>query len=169
MIHSSNPFADPPEDRDPVRRFRGRLVAGVTIVTSGGPADRSGLTVSSLNVVEGDPGQVHLVLGPTTDVWHAIESTGKFIVHILSASHRHLAEEFAGIRPSPGGLFSGLEVDDSEWGAIITDLPNRAMCSVLDMKEAGYGGVVVGSIDQATPANLDDPLVYFRGTYRTLT
>ena len=33
MIHDENPFIDSPDQRDPIRRFRGRLTAPVTIVT----------------------------------------------------------------------------------------------------------------------------------------
>ena len=62
-----NPFADPPHSRDPVRRFRGRLVAPVTIATAGTGRDKAGLTVSSLMIAEGEPGLVYLLVASTTD------------------------------------------------------------------------------------------------------
>ena len=35
VIHDDNPFGIPEADRDPVRRFRGRMPAPVTVVTAG--------------------------------------------------------------------------------------------------------------------------------------
>src|SRR5665811_1166568 len=76
-IHQGeHPFLAPEADRDPVRRTRGRLVAPVTIVTAGDEAGTAGLTVSSLMLAEGDPGSVHFLLGPTTDVAEIVGRTG---------------------------------------------------------------------------------------------
>ncbi|HUF15041.1 MAG TPA: flavin reductase, partial [Acidimicrobiia bacterium] len=65
-IHNEHPFTPGPEERDPVRRLRGRLAAPVTIVTSGAGDHRAGLTVSSLFVVEGNPGVVHAIVTPNS-------------------------------------------------------------------------------------------------------
>jgi 3-hydroxy-9,10-secoandrosta-1,3,5(10)-triene-9,17-dione monooxygenase reductase component len=48
-------FAVPPGRRDPARRWRGRLVAPVTVWTAGHPPSGAGLTVSSVLVAEGQP------------------------------------------------------------------------------------------------------------------
>lgn len=168
MIHAENPFADDPYSRDPVRRFRGRLSAPVTIVTCGDESDRTGLTVSSLMVVEGNPGAVQLVVGPTTDLWDRVAETGRFVIHVCDESRRHMTEVFAGIRPSPGGIFAGLDVSQSEWGPVIDGLADRAYCSFGDRREIGYSGVVSGLIDRVEVADLTSPLTYFRGSYHTL-
>lgn len=168
MIHDENPFVDSPDQRDPVRRFRGRLAAPVTLVTAGSGAEATGLTVSSLNVVEGDPGVVQLVVGPTTDLWDVAKESAAFVIHILGKSDRHLAEVFAGLRPSPGGVFAGLELTPSEHGPVIDRLANRAYCRFLDRYELGYSGIVTGEIEAVDAAGLTDPLLYFRGSYRSL-
>lgn len=168
MIHDDNPFLDTPDQRDPIRRFRGRLVAPVTIVTAGSGDRRSGLTVSSLNVIEGEPGLVQLVVGPTSDLWETAHESGGFIVHVCRDEDRHLAEVFAGLRPSPGGMFSRLELTDSDWGPVIDGLGARAYCNYTERKEAGYSGVLSGEIDHIDVGDLDNPLIYFRGGYRTL-
>lgn len=168
MIHDDNPFADDPGSRDPVRRFRGRLSAPVTIFTSGAGEDRVGLTVSSLIVLEGEPGWIEAVVGPTSDLWDVAEETGRFVVHICRDRHRTLAEVFAGIRPNPGGTFSGVSVTSSDWGPVFEDIADRAFCTVTNRREMGYTGLVTGRIDRVEIADLDDPLVYFRGNYRSL-
>jgi 3-hydroxy-9,10-secoandrosta-1,3,5(10)-triene-9,17-dione monooxygenase reductase component len=168
VIHSDNPFVDDPDSRDPVRRFRGRLSAPVTIVTAGGDTDSTGLTVSSLMIVEGEPGRIELVVGPTTDLWDAAAVTGRFVVHVCSDEDRALSEVFAGLRPSPGGIFAGLHVSQTDWGPVINRLSNRAYCTFGDRRELGYSGVVSGTIDRVEVAELNRPLTYFRGKYHTL-
>ena len=168
VIHSDNPCVDDADSRDPVRRFRGRLSAPVTIVTAGGDTDRTGLTVSSLMIVEGKPGRIELIVGPTTDLWDAAARTGRFVVHVCTDEERALTEVFARLRPSPGGIFAGLEVSQTDWGPVIDRLANRAYCTFEDRRELGYSGVISGTIDRVEVAELESPLTYFRGRYHTL-
>lgn len=168
MIHDDDPFAPDPSELDPVRHFRGRLTAPVTVVSSGTGDTATGLTVSSLLVVEGDPGQIQLVVGPTSDLWASIEETSRFVVHVCRSQDRHLAEVFAGLRPSPGGVFRTVETTDSDWGPVIDRLETRAFCTLVSMDEIGWGGVITGQIDQVDTIGFDDPLTYFRGRFRTI-
>ncbi len=169
MIHGENPFVDGPDLRDPVRRFRGRLTAPVTIVTSGSGAERTGLTVSSLMVIEGDPGLIRLVVGPTSDLWETVAPHRGFVVHICREEDRQIAETFAGLRPSPGGIFTGLNVTDGEFGPVIDRLPNRAHCRFVERSETGYSGIVSGEVVHVEAGEISDPLVYYRGGYRSLS
>ena len=153
------------ELRDPVRRFRGRLAAPVTIVTSGGSEARAGLTVSSLIVAEGEPSYVHFLCGTTSDLWYAIERTGSFVVHILEEGHRELSDAFAGIRPSPGGLFRNLEFADTDYGPAITSLRSRAYCRYEGRRDDPLHALVHGVIEQVELHDLRVPLRYFRGEY----
>ena len=168
-IHEGeHPFIPPEDERDPVRRLRGRLAAPVTIVTAGDGANRAGLTVSSLMLAEGDPGSVHFLLGPTADVYDAMKDTDRLVVHVLGHEHRPLSEVFAGRRPNPGGPFAGVAITDSEWGPMINAIPDRAYCSGVSVAEQGYSLLVSARIDEVVVADLTDPLLYFRGSYRGL-
>jgi flavin reductase (DIM6/NTAB) family NADH-FMN oxidoreductase RutF len=169
MIHEGNPFADTPDSRDPVRRFRGRLGAPVTIITAGDGERRAGLTVSSLMVVEGEPGRVVAVVGPTSDLWDVVADSARFVVHVCSSDNRHTAEVFAGLRPSPGGIFAEVPVQASDWGPVFSDLANRVYCTLEDRRELGHSGVIAGTIDRVEADDIDDPLLYFRGRYRGLS
>jgi flavin reductase (DIM6/NTAB) family NADH-FMN oxidoreductase RutF len=168
MIHSEHPFRPEPGDRDLARQFRGRLAAGVTIVTAGSGRDRTGLTVSSLLVIQGEPARAHIVVGPTTDLWSLAADTGRFVIHVCRYDDRSLADVFAGIWPSPGGLFTGVDTTDSEWGPVLDHLPDRAYCSFVSRDEVGWSGLIVGEIDEVEVSGLVDPLVHFRSGYRRL-
>lgn len=165
VTSSHNPFLPPIEEREPLRRFRGRLAAPVTIVTAGEGISRAGLTVSSLFVIEGEPGRIHLVVGPLTDLWDAIEHSGRCVVHIAHGGHRSLSDIFAGYRPSPGGPFAAVETSVSDWGPVIGSMPDRAYCSVLSMTEVGWSGVVETQVDNVELSAGEDPLIHHRGSY----
>lgn len=164
-IHDEHPFKTPMELRDPVRRFRGRLAAPVTLVTSGSGDRRTGLTVSSILVAEGEPSYVHFLCGTNTDLWDEIRSTGRFIVHILEGEHRDLSDRFAGIRPSPGGLFAGLDVRDTPYGPELPVLQSRAFCRYESHRDDPIHALVHGVIERVDLHNLREPLQYFRGEY----
>ncbi len=167
-IHFEHPFATPAELRDPARRFRGRLVAPVTLWTAGRPRTGAGLTVSSLLVAEGQPPSVLGLLNPTTTLWEAIQETGAFVVHILAADDRALADRFAEVRPTLAGPFGGLEVADSPWGPVLAGTRPRAACRLVGSTPAGYAELVQGAIEQLELHDLDDPLVWLHGSYRTV-
>ena len=167
-IHYEDPFATPPEKRERWRRLRGRLAAPVTLWTSGSLDAPAGLTISSLVVADGRPPVVMGLMNDTTELFASIESSGAFVVHIAGHEDRVLADRFAGLRPSPGGIFTGLNVEGSEWGPVLQGLTNRAYCRYLGNQEAGYQRLVTGALERIELDELHAPLVYFRGRYRSL-
>lgn len=166
MIHEEDPFAS--MEDDPTRRFRGRLASSVTIITAGTDDKKTGLTVSSLFVVDGDPALVYAVVGPNSDLYDTVTRTGAFAVHVCHDGQAGLADVFAGIRPNPGGLFAGSEYQMSEWGPLLTSLPNRALCRTVSTEDSGWSGVLIGSIEEIEFTDITDPLLHFRGSYRSL-
>ena len=166
MIHGDNPFS--PEGDDRLRRFRGRLVSPVTIITSGDGQTQTGLTVSSLFAIDGAPPLLYAAVGPNSDLFDVVQETGRFVVHICRDGHEGLAEVFAGLRPSPGGMFASAEWEPSEWGPTLSAMPDRALCSLQTIDETGWSGILIGAIDEASSADLVEPLAHFRGSYRKL-
>ena len=119
-------------------------------------------------VAEGEPSRLVALVGEATDLWFAIEQSGSFVLHVLGVGDRQISDRFAGIRPSPGGLFVGLDVEDGPWGPTIRTLGTRAHCRLERSVETGFHQLVTGLIDQIDLEVLDQPLVYYRGRYRML-
>jgi 3-hydroxy-9,10-secoandrosta-1,3,5(10)-triene-9,17-dione monooxygenase reductase component len=168
-LSQENPFVTPPLLREPARRFRGRLPAPVTIWTAGAADGRAGLTISSLLVAEGRPSSVLGLVGPTSELWDAINLTSSFVVHICEEGDRRLAERFAGRWPAPGGLFQGLGAIDGEWGPVLPGLANRVYCRLTSTADVGFQHLIIGRIDTVEVADDIRPLVYLQGRYRRLT
>ena len=167
-IHYENPFVPPVEAREPWRRLRGRLTAPVTVWTSGTGEARAGLTISSLLVADGRPPVVLGLMNDTTDLYAAIAATGAFVVHVLDRSQASLSEEFAGLRPRPGGPFAGRSLEESAHGPVLDEVADRAYCRLVDDQEAGFQRLVRGAVEEIEVADLASPLVLFRGRYRSL-
>ena len=113
------PFAVPPERRSPARRLRGRLVAPVTVWTAGHRPGGAGLTVASVLVAEGQPARLLGLIDPTSAFFEAVQETRVFVVHVLAAADRALAERFSEVRPPIRGPFERLEVAESPWGPLL--------------------------------------------------
>jgi flavin reductase (DIM6/NTAB) family NADH-FMN oxidoreductase RutF len=137
-------------------------------MTAGQPGNRAGLTVSSVMIAEGEPSRLMTLVGDTTDLWFAIERSRSWVVHILGADDRELSDRFAGLRPSPGGPFSGLTVEETTWGPVVQTSGPRAYCRLEHTVGTGYHRLITGVIDRIDLHDLQDPLVYYRGKYRTL-
>jgi flavin reductase (DIM6/NTAB) family NADH-FMN oxidoreductase RutF len=164
-IHTTDPFATPEEGRSPVRRFRGRLPAPVTLWTAPGPA---GLTVSSTLIADGEPGRVLGLVDDESDLWTAIEATGRFTIAALEPRHRQLADRFAGLMPSPGGLFRPREWTETGYGPVLADLPGWAGCRLDQARPYGWGLLVEATIEHIELGAAGEPLVHYRGRYREL-
>jgi len=179
-IGGQHPFATPPDRRSPARRLRGRLLAPVTAWTAGtlegsgeprrgAPVDRgpaaAGLTVSSVLVAEGQPARLLGLIDPTSALWEAVQQAGAFVVHVLQAGDRALAERFAEIRPPVRGAFAGLEVTGSRWGPLLGGRRSWAACSLAGSTPTGYAELVEGAIERLELPDGEDPLAWLHGRY----
>jgi flavin reductase (DIM6/NTAB) family NADH-FMN oxidoreductase RutF len=168
-IHASDPFATPDDLRSPVRKLRGRLPAAVTLWTSGAGADRAGLTVSSTQVVEGEPGRLIGLLDDESELWSAASASGRFAVTPLGPADRQLADRFAGLLPAPGGLFRGGDWLQSEWGPVPDGRAVWVGCRVDSARPLGWSLLVEATIEQVTiDESVDAPLIHYRGRYYDL-
>ena len=167
-VGSQPPFAVPPERRDPARRLRGRLVAPVTVWTAGQLPGGAGLTVSSVLVAEGEPARLLGLIDPTSAFLAAAQETGAFVVHVLAAGDRALAERFSEVRPPIRGPFERLEVAESPWGPVLGGSRPRAACRLAGSAPVGYAELVEGAIEQLELPDLEDPLAYLHGRYRSV-
>lgn len=163
-IHDTDPFATPAGDRSAVRQLRGRLSAAVTLWTAPGPA---GLTVSSVLVVDGEPGRLLGVVDDESELWAAVRTAGVFTVAPLRTAHRQLADRFAGVLPAPGGPFKDGDWQDTPFGPVLGGLETWAGCRLDGARPFGFGLLVEATVARVEVGpGVDDPLVYFRGRYR---
>ena len=163
-IHSEHPFLPPPEQRDAVRQFRGRLPAPVTVVTTGAERRRVGLTVSSLLIVQGDPGQVLALVDPDSDLGEALAIGGRIAVSVLTEGDGLLADTFGGVAPAPGGPFTVGQWVDTAFGPVRAGV-SWLGAQVTSLTGLGWSVHVTARIERV---ELSDAaaLIHQRGRYR---
>src|SRR5918997_543801 len=54
-IHAGHPFATPEPERDPLRRWRGRMTAPVSVWAAGDGTGRVGWTLTAFVIADGEP------------------------------------------------------------------------------------------------------------------
>jgi flavin reductase (DIM6/NTAB) family NADH-FMN oxidoreductase RutF len=186
-IHSSHPFATPEPDRDPIRRLRGRMPAPVSVWAAGQGAGRTGWTLSSFLLVDGEPAEVVGVLDEDSALAERLVSAEPvagavsispgtppgvvFTVSLLGWQHRGLADAFAGVAPAPGGPFTLGHWRDTDWGPVLDDTPGWLGVRLQSVPEhAGWSLLVRATVDHVElgedPA--DGMLGYVRGRYRAV-
>jgi flavin reductase (DIM6/NTAB) family NADH-FMN oxidoreductase RutF len=165
QIHSSDPFATPEQDKSPLRRFRGRLAAAVTLWTTIGPA---GLTVSSTLVADGEPGRVLGLIDEESDFWDAVSRSRRFAVTALAEDDQQLADRFAGLMPAPGGLFTAGDWTDTEFGPVPAGAGVWAGCRLLQDRPVGWSILLEATVETIRTGVDRPPLVHYRGRYHRL-
>ena len=164
MIHDEHPFR-PTDLGDPARRLPERIAAGVTVVTSGGPAERSGSTVASILVVEGAPARLVLSLAEGSDVLEVIRQ--KQQVRGACARRRRTGRCPTG---SPSSLRARVGCSPGSSSRTATGvpsllLPERGQGDLGEGERVGYQQLVVATLDEVALDDLDRPLIWFRGRY----
>ena len=163
-IHSEHPFLPPPERRDAVRQFRGRLPSPVTVVTTVAGESRVGLTVSSLLIVQGDPGQVVALVDPDSDLGEALTVGCHIAVSMLTDGDGLLADTFGGVAPAPGGPFTVGTWASTEFGPVRTGV-SWLGAQVTSLTGLGWSVQVIARIEHV--ALTEAPaLMHQRGRYR---
>jgi 3-hydroxy-9,10-secoandrosta-1,3,5(10)-triene-9,17-dione monooxygenase reductase component len=147
-IHSTDPFATPEQERSPIRRFRGRLAASVTLWAAPGPA---GLTVSSTVVADGEPGRVLGLVDEESDFYDAVTRARRFTITPLSDGDQQVADwtdTGYGPVPAAAGIWAGCRLDAE--------------------RPLGWSMLLEGTIATVRPGADRPPLLHYRGRYHRL-
>ena len=164
-LRYGDPWADPPQARDPLRRWRGHLVLPVTIWLAGGSAGAApvGLTVSSLVVGQGEPAVLAGVISPSTDLADVLSTpSAQFVVHLVSAGHRRLAQHFAGELPAPPEL---LATRLSPLGPVLESLGDRIFCRVTSSKPFGWSLLIEADVADVEVSGPSKALAWYHGEF----
>ena len=170
-IHHSHPFAVGEQDRDPLRRFRGRMPSPVSIWAATAHGTRAGWTLSSFLVADGDPGEVIGLIDEESPLADALAESPTLTISLLGWGQRALADAFAGVAPAPGGPFELSNWQDTDWGPVLENSLGWIGARLkTDPDHAGWGLLLRAVVERVEiqPDPADDLLCYVRGRYRSL-
>lgn len=151
-------------DKTLFRRVMGNFAAGVTVVTTVGPAGQPyGLTATAFTSVSLLPPLALVCVDKKSETYPYFHPAGVFAVNFLSVDQEYVSQRFA---TSGGDKFDGLEWRGGELGApLLAGTVGYVECRIAHAYEGGDHTIYVGEIAAADAAE-GEPLVYFRGAYR---
>lgn len=155
------------------RAFRdvlGRFASGVTVVTGLHDDRPVGLTCQSFASVSLDPPLVLFAPSRTSRSWPLIRESGSFCVNLLAADQAWISNVMAG----SGGQGAQDKFAEVAWrpssrtGApVLAGTLGHVDCAVEAVHEAGDHDVVIGRVLALAGEAPGDPLLFYRGRYRT--
>ena len=151
-----------------LRNAMGCFATGVTVVTSIGPDGQPvGLTANSFSSVSLDPPLVQFSLDRGANSIEAFQGSGNFAVNVLREDQVELSNIFAA---RDADRFAGLAYATWITGSPILEgaLANFD-CDTYAAYDGGDHVIFVGRVLRMTCDMDSQPLLFFRGRYRTLT
>lgn len=152
------------------RHFRdvvGRFPTGVTIVTTEAPTQNTplGLTISSFHSLSLQPPLILWTLTRKASSLPYFEACERYVVHILSASQRDLANRFA--KGPQSQRFHDVSVTRSPAGTLMLDNPYCAawlQCRNVAQHDGGDHVIFVGEVEHCEHQDAL-PLIYHGGEF----
>lgn len=146
-----------------------QIATPVSVITTDGPAGRSGMTCSAVCAASDAPPMIIACVHGTSAANRVFKANGVLCVNSLSAAQSDLSQLFASSRGVP--MEERFATED--WGTLATGSPchRRALvaldCEVLDIREAGTHSVFFARVMATGIGQPLEPLVYHRRAYAT--
>jgi len=170
-VSEGAPVSEEPLEPERFRQAMGRLVAGVTVLTTFADGHDHAMTADTLTSVSLDPLLV-LVCAENETRWRdAVTEAGVFGVSVLAADQRPLSGWFATRgRPLHGQLDRAPHHRGPVTGVALLDGALMHLeCRATDIHPAGDHAIVVAQVVSiALPDTVGPALVHFRGRYGSI-
>lgn len=149
------------------RACLGQFATGVTVVTCiSGAGHPCGITANSFSSVSLDPPLVLWNIAKESNSLDDFLTAKHFAIHILSATQEMVSRQFA---RTDHTLFDNIEYEHSDHGVpLLSGCLALFECSTHAIHDAGDHHIIIGHVDSFT-WDRADPLLFFSGSYRTLS
>jgi flavin reductase (DIM6/NTAB) family NADH-FMN oxidoreductase RutF len=163
------PVYDRPADPAGLKEALRTLGGGVSVITAGEGAERSGATVTSATALSVDPPRMLVSLNRSSSTWPVVERYRHFAVNVIGAEHQEVANRFAGV----GGLRGSERYLGAEWtrlasGApVLEDAVAALDCEVEEVIERHSHAIVIGRV-LSIRLRGGNSLLYQNGRYHSV-
>ena len=152
-----------------VRAFRdalGRFATGVAFVTAAPDGVPAGLIVNSLTSVSLEPPLVSFCPSHRSLTWARMRRARRFGVNVLARRHERFMRRAV---PAGADRFVDLAWESGRGGVpLLADALAALECETVAEHPGGDHSIVVGRVDALHVSAINDPLVFFAGTFRAL-
>jgi flavin reductase (DIM6/NTAB) family NADH-FMN oxidoreductase RutF len=153
-------------DPDRYRTVFGHFATGVAVVTAAGPAGEGGMTANAVCSVSLDPLLALVCFEQRARTLPLVRDAGRFAVNVLRAGAEDVARAFASkvpegekLRDVPHRLEAGMPILDAALAWVV--------CDLRELIPAGDHEIAIGEVVAMDVAD-GDPLLWYRGAYRSL-
>ncbi|HRN89919.1 flavin reductase family protein [Hyphomicrobium sp.] len=156
-----------PIDSHAFRRLMRNVAGQVSIVATGAPGRRSGLTASAVCSLTDLPPMVLVCVNRSASVHDVIIENGVFSINALASDQEAVARVFSGVE----GLRGEQRFSTGDWSVGANGAPILASavcqleCRLADYKHTASHTVFFGSVIAGTASHDASPLLYHRGAY----
>ena len=141
-----------------LRAALGTFATGVTVITSEVAGTRHGTTANAVSSVSLDPPLLLVCLRDESLTLAALLASERFVVNVLHAEQRELAQRFA----RRGATWDGVAHRDGRLQGALATLE----CTLHEVADGGDHRIVVGRIHAVEyPPDHAAPLLFYRGAY----
>jgi len=149
-------------DQTIFRDVIGRFASGVTIITTRVGDTDFGTTASAVSSLSLEPPMLLICMNRSSETGQAIQTSGRFVVNILSEAQSEVARRFA---TKASDKFEGVELARGVEGLPhIAHALGNLDCRVAETASGGTHIVFLSHVEQAS-AGEGSPLTYFRGRF----
>ena len=158
------------QTRQQFREAMARLGAAVNVVTTDGPAGRTGFTASAVCSVTDDPPTLLVCMNRSSENNAVFKANGVLCVNVLAARQQELANTFAGLTGLPGPARFG----EANWSALSTGAPvldgavAAVDCEVEEVLEKGTHSVLFGAVRAVRLGEAGSALIWWARDYREI-
>jgi len=145
------------------------FATGVTVVTTRWGEAIHGLTVNAFCSVSLEPALVLVCIENQTTARSLLEKSGIFAVNVLAADQEATARRFASSQLSAAERFQGVTYHQERTGAPILDHSLGFLdCRMIAAYPGGDHTIFLGEVQALGQRDLQQPLLYFQSTYRSM-
>ena len=149
------------------RNTIGTFATGVTVIVAEKDGEIRGMTANAVTSVSLDPTLLLFCPGKTARLSAYCEEGGRFTVNVLAADQENTSNHFAGADMAPEHGF--VDWPEAEGVPRIEGCLASLACRIYKMLDGGDHWIVLGEVTALhREDDADDPLVFFRGSYRRL-
>jgi 3-hydroxy-9,10-secoandrosta-1,3,5(10)-triene-9,17-dione monooxygenase reductase component len=147
------------------REAIGHFATGVTVITTSHEGAPAGMTASAVASLSLDPVLLLVCISNRLPTHKAIETSGVFVVNVLSEGQDRLARHFA--TPAPN-KFAGIALRDEYQLPVLSEAIAHFVCDVYGRFPGGDHSIFTGLVRECGFIPGKRPLVYFRSAFGAL-
>jgi flavin reductase (DIM6/NTAB) family NADH-FMN oxidoreductase RutF len=152
------------------RAFRdaiGSFATGVTVVTASGPDGPAGLTTNAVTSLSLEPQLLVVCFDNGSRTLPVVAEAGRFAVNVLAAGQAELAAVFASKRVA-AEKFAEATHTVAHGVPVLDGAAAWLVCDLQELLPRGDHTIGIGAVTELSADPGAEPLVFFRGGYRTL-